>query len=197
MEQHISEIWHEASPESVEQAPRQKLPYEFHIPGTVHTQALQNHSHHTRSVEAVFGIHTMCYQHRMITRRDKSVIQKGLSKGKLYTEVTSAASRNTLWRCPDYYPISQQRQICYYWWSLHAIYVKGWQQVECCHFTVPGSIHPIIIIQRGQVWAIKWTGIMEIPSVLSALIQRPLCCDWHAWDWQREWLDKMCCLVEC
>lgn len=37
---------------------------------------------------------------------------------------------------------------------------------------------------------------MEIPSVLSALIQKSLCWDWHALDWQREWLDKMCYLVE-
>lgn len=65
MEQHISEIWHEASPESVEQASRQKLPYEFHTPGTVHTQELQDHSHHTRSVKALFG-----YLHDVLPTQD-------------------------------------------------------------------------------------------------------------------------------
>lgn len=115
----------------------------FYIPGSVHPREPQPPQ---QEHQAVLGVHTTYYRPRIITQRSNSNTERA-EQG----QSTPAAHRNGLWRFPAHHPIFQQKQICYYWWSLQAMDIKGWQQAARCHFNGPGSIYSMIIIQRGQV----------------------------------------------
>lgn len=153
----ISETVQRAPPASGEQISGQEIPSQSHVPGSVCTGEPKLHS---RNTGTVFGSHTMSYQYWMITQRNNSVIQKRAEQGWTPGRGDSRSNRNTLWSALFIIP-NQQRHICYHWWSLQALDVKGWQQAH-----VATSVFLALVnyhhLGRSSVSYIKWTGIMEI-----------------------------------
>lgn len=105
----IREIVQRAPPASGEKISEQEIPSQSHVPGSVCTGEPHPHS---RSTGAVSGSHTTSYQYWMITQRNNSVIQTGLTKDELQAEVTLVATK-TLWSVLFIIP-NQQRHICYH-----------------------------------------------------------------------------------
>lgn len=85
----IREIVQRAPPASGEQIFGQEIPSQSRVPGSVCSEEPQLHG---RSTGAVFGSHTTSYQYWVITQRNNSAIQTGLSKGEPQAVVTPAAT---------------------------------------------------------------------------------------------------------
>lgn len=91
---------------------------------------------------------------------------------------------------PAYQPTFQQKQICYYWWSLWCKGLAAGHMLPLqCFWLYLFNYH---YLGRSSVSHIKWTGIMEI-FLCWVLWYRGACAVCH---WWRELLDKMGCLVE-